>query len=60
MYEYGEIIFENSGRMTMEQLAEETLGQEITQKEFWESALIPLRDAIEEYLNLTEKMMKPI
>lgn len=50
-------LLRNSGRMTVEQLAEVFLGQDITKEEFWVSAMLPLKEAIEEYLSLTEKLV---
>lgn len=40
--------------MTVEQLAERYLGEDATKATFWDSSLQPLKDAIEEYLYLTE------
>jgi len=54
--QYDELL-RNSGRMTVEQLAEEFLGQDITKEEFWVAAMQPLKEAIEEYLRLTEKLV---
>jgi oligoendopeptidase F len=54
--QYDELL-RNSGRMTVEQLAQEYLGQDLTKTEFWETALQPLREAINEYLYLTEKLL---
>ncbi len=53
---YDELL-RNSGRMTVEQLAQEYLGQDLTKMEFWEASLEPLREAIKEYLYLTEKLL---
>ncbi|WP_019415171.1 M3 family oligoendopeptidase [Paenisporosarcina sp. TG20] len=50
-------LLRNSGRMTVEHLAEEFLGKDIKKKDFWEASLVPLREAIEEYLRLTDKMV---
>lgn len=55
--EHYDELLRNSGRMTVEQLANEYLGQDLTKTEFWEGALQPLREAIEEYLHLTEKLL---
>lgn len=54
--QYDELL-RNSGRMTVEQLAEEFLGQDITKEKFWVSSMQPLKEAIEEYLSLTEKLI---
>lgn len=47
-------LLRSSGRMTVEQLAERYLGEDATKATFWDSSLQPLKDAIEEYLYLTE------
>ncbi|WP_174612971.1 M3 family oligoendopeptidase [Virgibacillus ihumii] len=51
---YDEIL-RNTGRMTVEQLAETYLNKDMKEKEFWNAALQPVQDAIETYLQLTEK-----
>ncbi|MCP3739369.1 M3 family oligoendopeptidase [Rossellomorea sp. BNER] len=53
---YDELL-RNSGRMTVEQLAERYLNQDITEKSFWEASIQPTMDAINEYLMITEKMI---
>lgn len=55
--QYDELL-RSSGRMTVEQLAQDFLGQDITKTEFWDAAMQPLRESIEEYLHLTEEMVK--
>ena len=47
-------ILRSSGRMTVEQLAERYLGEDATKTTFWDASLQPLKEAIEEYLFLTE------
>ena len=47
-------ILQSSGRMTVEQLAERYLGEDATKTTFWDASLQPLKEAIEEYLFLTE------
>ncbi|MGG3943683.1 M3 family oligoendopeptidase [Peribacillus psychrosaccharolyticus] len=47
-------LLRSSGRMTVEQLAERYLGVDATKTTFWDRSLQPLREAIEEYLYLTE------
>ncbi|WP_075619111.1 M3 family oligoendopeptidase [Paenisporosarcina indica] len=54
--QYDELL-RNSGRMSVEQLAHEYLEQDLTKTEFWEAALQPLTETIEEYLNMTEKLL---
>ncbi|AIY05416.1 oligoendopeptidase F [Planococcus sp. PAMC 21323] len=51
---YDELL-RNSGRMTIEQLAEIFLKVDISKSEFWYAAQQPLNDAIDEYMRLTEK-----
>ncbi|GAA0614702.1 M3 family oligoendopeptidase [Virgibacillus siamensis] len=51
---YDEIL-RNTGRMTVEQLAATYLSKDMKEKEFWNAALQPVQDAIETYLQLTEK-----
>ncbi|APC48846.1 M3 family oligoendopeptidase [Virgibacillus halodenitrificans] len=53
--QYDELL-RNSGKMTVEQLADNFLDQNITKKDFWQASLQPVKDAIETYLQLTEKM----
>lgn len=50
-------LLRNTGRMTVEQLADRYLNQDIAKKEFWDSSLQPTLDAINQYLELTEKMI---
>lgn len=50
-------LLRNTGRMTVEQLADRYLNQDIAEKGFWEASLQPTLDAINEYLELTEKMI---
>ncbi|WP_404451369.1 M3 family oligoendopeptidase [Virgibacillus necropolis] len=54
--QYDELL-RNSGRMTVEQLAERYLNKDIVEKEFWEASLQPTIEAINDYLELTEKMV---
>ncbi|MFZ3577791.1 M3 family oligoendopeptidase [Virgibacillus sp. DJP39] len=51
-------LLRNSGRMTVEQLADHYLNKDIGEKEFWEASLQPTIDAIKEYMELTEKMVR--
>lgn len=53
-------LLRDSGRMTVEQLAERYLGVDLTQSDFWEGAQKSLKQAIEEYLLLTEKYVNKI
>ncbi|WP_335873055.1 M3 family oligoendopeptidase [Bacillus sp. 2205SS5-2] len=53
---YDELL-RNSGRMTMEQLAEQYLQQDLRKKDFWKASLQPVREGLEEYLSLTERMI---
>ncbi|WP_165843710.1 M3 family oligoendopeptidase [Planococcus halotolerans] len=50
---YDELL-RNSGRMTVEQLAHTYLDADVTKPEFWNASQQALKDAIEEYLTLTE------
>ncbi|MDQ0220376.1 oligoendopeptidase F [Peribacillus cavernae] len=54
--QYDELL-RNSGRMTVEQLAERYLNQTVEEKRFWEASIQPTVDAINEYLLITEKMV---
>jgi oligoendopeptidase F len=54
--QYDELL-RNSGRMTVEQLAKVYLNQDISEKAFWEASIQPIEDAIEEYCEITEKMV---
>lgn len=54
--QYDELL-RNSGRMTVEELVSTYLTKDITEKEFWETAIQPTITAIDEYLELTEKMI---
>lgn len=51
---YDELL-RNSGRMTVEQLAQTFLNVDISKREFWHASQQPLKDAIDEYMRLTEK-----
>ncbi|EGA91041.1 oligoendopeptidase F [Planococcus donghaensis MPA1U2] len=51
---YDELL-RNSGRMTVEQLAQTFLDVDISKREFWHASQQPLKDAIDEYMRLTEK-----
>lgn len=51
---YDELL-RNSGRMTVEQLAQTFLEKDISTSEFWNASQQSLKGAIEEYLKLTEK-----
>lgn len=48
-------LLRDSGRMTVEQLAQTFLDADISTSEFWNTSQQSLREAIEEYLRLTEK-----
>ncbi|TWT09393.1 M3 family oligoendopeptidase [Planomicrobium sp. CPCC 101079] len=48
-------LLRNSGRMTVEQLGETYLNQDLTELYFWQTALEPLKDAIKEFLRLSEQ-----
>ncbi|MEI5907642.1 M3 family oligoendopeptidase [Bacillus spongiae] len=50
-------LLRNTGRMTVEQLASAYLNKDLNKKDFWETSLKPLEEAIEEYLVLTEEMI---
>ncbi|AQQ54982.1 oligoendopeptidase F [Planococcus lenghuensis] len=52
---YDELL-RHSGRMTMEQLAMEYLGEDLTQPAFWDKALRPVQEAVAEYIRLTDKL----
>lgn len=54
---YDELL-RNSGRMTVEQLAHTYLDADITKSEFWTASQQTLKDAIAEYLRLTEKYVQ--
>jgi oligoendopeptidase F len=54
--QYDELL-RNSGRMTVEQLAETYLNEDLQQEAFWQSAIQPVVDAIEEYIELTEEFI---
>lgn len=51
-------LLRNSGRMTVEQLAQNYLDADVTKSEFWNASQQALKDAIEEYLLLTEKYVQ--
>lgn len=55
--EYTELL-RNSGRMTIEQLAAHYLKEDATEMPFWQSSLKTVREAIEEYLQLTERYLE--
>lgn len=48
-------LLRNSGRMTLEQLAQTYLDIDISTSAFWDASQQPLKDSIKEYLDLTEK-----
>lgn len=54
---YDELL-RNSGRMTVEQLAQNYLDADVTKPEFWNASQQALKEAIEEYLRLTEKYIE--
>lgn len=54
---YDEIL-RNTGRMTVEQLAQTYLHKDMGKMEFWDASLLPVKDAIETYIELTEKYVK--
>ncbi|MBM7583501.1 pepF/M3 family oligoendopeptidase [Bacillus pakistanensis] len=54
--QYDELL-RNSGKLTVEQLAERYLNQDITKKGFWEASIQSTLDAVNEYLLITEKMI---
>ena len=54
---YDELL-RNSGRMTVEQLAQNYLDADVTQTDFWNASQQALKEAIEEYLRLTEKYVE--
>ncbi|WP_456274592.1 M3 family oligoendopeptidase [Bacillus sp. AK031] len=54
--QYNELLM-NSGSMTVEQLAQKYLNQDLTQEDFWQEAIKPVTDAMEEYINLTEDLI---
>ncbi|MRH41327.1 oligoendopeptidase F [Aquibacillus halophilus] len=51
--QYDELL-KNSGKMTVEQLAETYLDQDLTNRKYWDDSIKPIRDAVEQYLKLTE------
>lgn len=51
---YDELL-RNSGKMTIEQLGESFLGADLANRDFWDAAQQPLKEAIEMYLQLTDK-----
>lgn len=53
--EHYDDLLRNSGSMTVEQLAQTYLRADLTQQTFWDQSQQSLKDAIEEYLQLTEK-----
>lgn len=55
--EYTELL-RNSGRGTIEQLAVHYLGEDTTEMAFWQSSIEAVREAIEEYLQLTERYVE--
>ncbi len=50
-------LLRDTGRMTVEQLAEHYLKQDLTEKTFWETSIKPISEAIEEYVELTDTMI---
>ncbi len=50
-------LLRNTGRMTVEQLAERYLNEDISNIDFWEASVQPVKAAIDEYLRLTEKRL---
>ncbi|WP_113927111.1 M3 family oligoendopeptidase [Bacillus sp. P14.5] len=54
--QYNELL-RNSGRMTVEELAQTYLHEDIEKEEFWQAAIQPVNEAIEEYIELTEKLI---
>ncbi|TWT25907.1 M3 family oligoendopeptidase [Planomicrobium sp. CPCC 101110] len=46
-------LLRNSGRMTVEQLGRTYLNRDLTEPDFWRTALEPLKAAIEEFMRLT-------
>ncbi|ASK61145.1 oligoendopeptidase F [Virgibacillus phasianinus] len=50
-------LLRDTGKMTVEQLAERHLNQDIEKKEFWNASLKPVIEAIDEYMKLTEKLV---
>ena len=54
---YDELL-RNSGRMTVEQLAQNYLDADVTKPEFWNASQQALKEAIEEYLRLTEQYLQ--
>ncbi|RIW37423.1 oligoendopeptidase F [Bacillus salacetis] len=53
---YDELL-RNSGRMTVEQLAETYLNADLHEEAFWQAAIQPVVEAIEEYIELTEELI---
>lgn len=51
-------LLRNSGRMTVEQLGRIYLNRDLTEPEFWRTALKPLTAAIEEFMRLTGQKRK--
>ncbi|WP_421378463.1 M3 family oligoendopeptidase [Bacillus salacetis] len=54
--QYDELL-RNSGRMTVEQLATTYLNQDLHEEAFWQAAIQPVIEAIEEYIELTEDLL---
>ncbi|WP_044022173.1 M3 family oligoendopeptidase [Bacillus sp. SG-1] len=54
--QYDELL-RNSGRMTVEQLAEFYLNEDLTQESFWKAAIQPVAEAIDEYIKLSEDLI---
>jgi oligoendopeptidase F len=50
-------LLRDTGRMTVEQLADTYLKKDVTEKSFWETSIKPISDAIEEYIELTNSMI---
>lgn len=55
--EYNELL-RNSGRMTVEQLAAYYLEEDVTDVQFWQRSMQPVRKAVEEYLKMTQQYLE--
>ncbi|WP_409250861.1 M3 family oligoendopeptidase [Bacillus sp. SCS-153A] len=50
-------LLRNSGRMTVEQLAESYLHEDLHEETFWQAAIQPMVEAIDEYIELSEDLL---
>ncbi|MFC7061971.1 M3 family oligoendopeptidase [Halobacillus seohaensis] len=50
-------LLRHSGKMTVEQLAESFLDEDLRHKGFWQSSIEPITEAINEYISITNKLL---